>query len=334
MTTWYVRPLGASENTGRSFGNAKSDFDEVRNLMKSGDTVHIYNMNIPAQVIDKYGSTFVFHNAGVDATDSKLRNGLLVLSDYTTISGAEVFGAKGAGVVWAAGTDHGVFKNGNVHDNQGHGISSSGDSMKFLWNEVWNNYAEKSKVYAHTSGISIYRPEISGPQDMAYGVIVRGNTSHHNGNDTKTDASGIIVDWSEDYGKTILIKDNHVYENGGAGFLAYHSAHVLVEGGSYHDNSTDPLKGRPPELGVNFSHDITFRNVHADIGDDDPQDFVFKQGGGSYDIDLINNDLHGRIRVPEDVSPGANDTHMSFFAAELPGTDDFHFGVQSHELDW
>ena len=330
---WYVRPNGSSSNEGHSFKDAKDDFQEVKKLMKTGDSVHIYNMDIKAQVIDKDRTSFFFHNAGIDATEQKKGPALLVLSNYNTFDGAEVFGSINSGVVFAAGTHHGTFRNGNVHDNDGHGISSSGDSMKFQWNEVWNNYAHEQNGYAHTSGISIYKPVVSGPQDMAYGVIVQGNVSHHNGNNVKTDGTGILVDWSQDYGKTILIKDNETYGNDGGGFLAYKSAHVLVAGGYYHDDAQDPLKGRPGEVAVNFSHDVTFRNVKADVGTDDAMDFVFKQGGGSYDIHLINNDFHGRVHIPDASVMVA--TSMSLPEAELsPTADDYHFGVQSHELDW
>lgn len=328
MTTYYVRPLGNKNNDGLTFQTAKADLTDLK--LKPGDEVHAYNDDYDPFKAYVARVTWYSHNAGIDGSDSSAKTGILVLADYNTFFGWRVHDVNGTGVAFAAGTHHGTFAQGISENNAGHGISSSADSMKILDNIVRNNVAVKADNYPYISGISVYAPEEAGPNDMAYGYVIRGNIVTGTHNDVRSDASGILIDTTGGYSEMILVQDNEASGNGGAGFLAYKAAHVLVAGGYYHHNATDPLKGLPPEVGVNYSHDITIRNVTADAGSND--DFVYKQGGGSYDVHLINDNFRGRILIP-DAAPAAK---MSVAPLDLDFDfyDAHHVGVQSNELHW
>jgi parallel beta-helix repeat protein len=132
----------------------------------------------------------------------------------------------------------------------------------------WSPYAP--------SGIFCYEAT-DADADTGVKIIIRGNKSYDNQNfipfyyqlQTITDGNGIIIDDSKNtqafgggagipYHGKMLVQNNVVYGNGGAGILIFRSKQVIVSNNtSYYNGRTPALTG---EIFPNLSDSITFAN--------------------------------------------------------------------------
>lgn len=311
MTTYHIKP---------------AEMGATQKLLKPHDVVHVWGGVTKPVVLTKQDVSWIGHKAVIDGSTSPALHGILVMADGVSVKGFEVRNVHGSGVAAAKGTDFFSLSYSYIHNNEGHGVSLIGGTGYVVdHNEIAYNYGLKANKLTHaTSGISLFHPRPLEDYDRAYGAKITNNDIHHNGNEGRTDAYGVIEDKADrntptPYDTPILIKGNTIHENGGGGMYFYKSDNAVVKGNRLWHNGQDPNKGEVTEIGLNEARNVKFQNNIAEAMDDH---FVFQSKGAG----INNATFKGEVYSTEDVAPWSNQRHP------LPDAQFNHLGVDPHEM--
>ncbi len=189
---------------------------------------------------------------------------IFLMAPYLIIDGLDVDGnhAAAAGEAISTGGNanyhHLVVENNLVHDAGGGGIQLN--DSEYFWvigNRIWGNASTNTW---QESGISTYQVQAASPftptpaDNIPFHIIIAGNISRDNGETyacdkpgCHTDGNGIIIDKTLNvdrkggvpYTGKILVANNLVYGNGGAGIHLYLSQHVTVANNTVYNNHLD-----------------------------------------------------------------------------------------------
>ncbi len=189
---------------------------------------------------------------------------LFLQAPYLIIDGLDVDGNHAAAQGEAISTGgnarfhHLVVENNLVHDAGGGGIQLN--DSEYFWvigNRIWGNASTNTW---QESGISTYQVQTAAPftatpaDTIPFHVVIAGNISRNNGETyacdkpgCHTDGNGIIIDKTLNvdrkggvpYTGKILVANNLVYGNGGAGIHLYLSQHVTVANNTVYNNHLD-----------------------------------------------------------------------------------------------
>ena len=117
------------------------------------------------------------------------------------------------------------------------------------------------------SGISVWTSanldNNAGPH-----IIISGNTVYNNaqmvptvGGNVITDGEGIILDTNTGYTGQILVQNNTVYNNGGAGIESFRTANAVITGNTVYGNNTQHTQAASvAEIFINQSNNNTVTN--------------------------------------------------------------------------
>jgi parallel beta-helix repeat protein len=267
MTTYYVATTGSDSGAGSATSPWRTISKAMKASLKSGDEVVVrsgtYNEGV---IVNKDGITLrseVPGGANIVPPPAKL--GININADHVTIKGFEVFGSTTAGIT-GNGVHHVEVLDNIVHDNDGNGILlMKSDFITVDSNVVYNNASMGAR-----SGISIFNPIAVAGYGAEFRIIVRNNVSHHNQNESgmHTDGAGIILDDfnAGAYKFPVLVENNLVYQNGGAGILVYKSSNATIRKNAAWHNQLDTHSTRGTwrtELQTQAADNITWVNNTA-----------------------------------------------------------------------
>lgn len=252
MTTYYVSTTG---NDGTKTGSSDDPFASINKAvqrLKAGDELVVRSGTYKEQVwigksgaADKYiviraeePGTVKIEGGGRDA-------GFIIGGNYVQVDGFEIAGA-GAGITTASVHHIAVTRN-VIYDSVGNGISiNKSDFVLVEGNTTYDNAKEDAR-----SGISVFHPvDVTGDTTtQGFRIIIRGNLSYDNVTETgaRTDGNGVIIDSATSpkgtypaYRHPILVENNVVFGNGGAGIQAAWSDNVTVRNNTSWHNSQSP----------------------------------------------------------------------------------------------
>lgn len=343
-------------------GTSSDPFDDIGDAAQRagrGDTILVRpGLYEEAVYLGTKGVTLrstVEHGAVIDAAGWSGKVGVHIAADRVTVDGFEVRNADRSGI--AAFGAHDVEITDNfVHHNKRAGIGVHGcDDVLIAGNETSYNASSTaaSGITVHRSA-NLTRPG-GGGGEPGYDIVVRDNYSHHNYTHTPgkhTDGNGIILDDNRstkneqpEYRGHILVEDNRVQYNGGAGILAVWSDHVDIVGNFSRGNNRD-LDRRGyyrAEIEVRHSSDVDVRwNVAIANDERHPGNHAL---GNRSSADYENEDVFFWRNVTWNGTPGDASVLVSDGDARpLPvhnwlGTDPSYvvpdeFSFRGIDLDW
>jgi len=261
MNGTYTGPAGGSVLNITTSGTASAPitFEAAPGqtpVINSSDTWH--GINIQASYINVKGFTVVGNAANYTLSQA--------LAGYST-GNASVNGngitvsSPGNGIV----PNHITIANNTVYNEPGGGIATIGaDYVQILNNTVHDN--AHWSVYG-ASGISVFTSANLDTNPGAH-FIVSGNLAYNNaqlvptnGGSTITDGKGIILDSNSGYTGQILVQNNTVYGNGGAGIESLFTANAVITGNTVYGNNTqNRLAASNAEIFINQSNNNTVTN--------------------------------------------------------------------------
>jgi parallel beta-helix repeat protein len=211
-----------------------------------------------------------YANVGTYKYNVTINNSHFIIFDGFEAVGYPNIPNAGEHAFYGYKSHHIKILNNIAHDVGGSGFASSySDYLSIQGNVIYNTSC--CNVYGG-SAISDWQPVASDTNAGFHNVIsqniIFNNSEGADGRNPHTEGHGIILDSfrlgpSGNYPATTLIENNLIYNNGGAGIVAYYSNNATVRDNTVFANWRDPLQGAPGgELSaVNSSQIIGVNNI-------------------------------------------------------------------------
>lgn len=248
--TYYVDPTIGNDGNAGTLSSPFASLIKGVSVLGAGDTLLVKNgVYTPWQgstknlYISKQGtaSNYVViaaypgHRPVIRVNTN---NGVEIMnSAFLEFRGFEITGAGGNGLSLFGWANSFVRIVDNiVHDVSNHGIAvANADHVLVLRNKVWRVTGR-----SWDAGIIVTSPkDIASPKDSSgYGIVVAENEVF--GNRNWAGGEGVMLSWSNGYGKETLVANNVLHNNGGRGVFANRYNRALILHNTLSGNNQEP----------------------------------------------------------------------------------------------